>query len=74
MDAQGVFGGGMWSIGRIGHLVLVLIVLGIAALVKYLRQLGLGVSDRSSSTDVPLGHPWRTGVVYPSAAQAAFAG
>lgn len=38
MDAQGVFGGGMWGMGLIGVLVLVLIVLGIAALVKYLRH------------------------------------
>jgi hypothetical protein len=38
MDTQDMFGGGMWGMGLVGLLVLVLIVLGIAALVKYLRQ------------------------------------
>ena len=38
MDTQGMLDGGMWGMGLVGLLVLVLIVLGIAALVKYLRQ------------------------------------
>lgn len=38
MENSGVLGGGMWGMGLIGLLVLVLIVLGIAALVKYLRN------------------------------------
>jgi hypothetical protein len=38
MDIQEMLGGGMWGMGVVGLLVLVLIVLGIAALLKYRRQ------------------------------------
>lgn len=38
MDGFGNMGGGMWGMGGIGLLVLVLIVLGIAAAVKYLGK------------------------------------
>ena len=37
MDGDGMTGGGMWSMGLVGFLVLVLVVLGILALLKYLR-------------------------------------
>lgn len=33
---DGAMGGSMWGVGLLGLLVLVLVVLGIAALVKYL--------------------------------------
>ena len=38
MDGFGNMGGGMWGMGGTGLLVLVLIVLGIAVSVKYLRK------------------------------------
>ena len=38
MDGFGTMGGGMWGMGGIGLLVLILIVLGIAAALKYLRK------------------------------------
>ena len=38
MDGFGNMGGGMWGMGDIGLLVLLLIVLGIAVSLKYLRK------------------------------------
>jgi len=38
MDTRDMLDGGMWGMGLVGLLILVLIVLGIAALVKYLRR------------------------------------
>ncbi len=35
---DGMMGGGMWGAGLFGLLFLVLAVLGVAALIKYLRQ------------------------------------
>ena len=35
---EGMMGGGLWGMGLIGILVLVFVLLGIAALVKYLRS------------------------------------
>lgn len=38
MGFDGMVGGGMWGMWIFGILVLILIVLGIAALIKYLRS------------------------------------
>ena len=38
MDFNGMMGGGMWGMGGIGLLILLLIVLGITALAKYLQR------------------------------------
>ena len=36
MNYDGMMDGGMWGTGLVGLLILVLVVLGIAALIKYL--------------------------------------
>jgi uncharacterized membrane protein len=38
MGYDGMFGGGMWGMGLFGVLILLLVVLAIAALMKYLRR------------------------------------
>lgn len=38
MGWDGMMGGGMWAMGIFGLLVLILLVLTIAALIKYLRS------------------------------------
>jgi len=38
MNYDGMMDGGMWGMGLVGLLILVLVVLGIAALIKYLRR------------------------------------
>jgi hypothetical protein len=38
MNSYSMMGGGMWGMGLIGLLVIVVLVLGVAALVKYLRN------------------------------------
>ncbi len=37
LNGFGMMGGGMWGMGAIWLLILVLVILGIAALIKYLR-------------------------------------
>ncbi len=38
MNGYGMMGGGMWGIGLVWLVVLVVLVLGAAALIKYLRN------------------------------------
>ncbi|MFG1285307.1 hypothetical protein, partial [Xanthobacter autotrophicus] len=38
MNFDGMMGSGMWGMSLFGLLVLVVVVLGIAALIKYLRR------------------------------------
>ena len=38
MNGYGMMGGGMWGMGLIWLVVLVVLVLGAAALIKYLRN------------------------------------
>ena len=38
MNGYGMMGGGMWGMGLVWLLVLVVLILGAAALIKYLRN------------------------------------
>jgi hypothetical protein len=38
MNGYGMMGGGMWGMGLVWLLVLVVLILGAAALIKYLRR------------------------------------